>query len=327
MEDRFGGDRRKHPRFERDEKFKVFAGGGQRHVVKALNQGPGGAFLMVERVIKPGTMIVVERSIPGQVGSGNPHIVAKVLYFSLSPNIGVGVKWMKAISPEGISRLRSFLAHVASIEIEEDALVDLPAMADELPVSYDFTTKKVAIEKQLAAQKDDRVVSMFGIKVRGDALDRVDNMGVSVIQSEAPRQKRVVMSEDDQFKGREDSQEDPLQAAKEMEQRLKILRRRKEIRVKVSVLFEGRKFPAFALAVESKGVYIESDDPLPAVKKRVLVQFPLELGEAEIPVIIVGEVSKSLRNRTTDQYGVDLKIITVNEGEQPGAFKQYLKSL
>ena len=326
MEDRFGGDRRKQPRFERGEKFKVFAA-GQRHVVKALNQGPGGAFLMVERVIKPGTMVVVEPAVPGQVGTGHPHIVAKVLYFSLSPNIGVGVKWMKAICHEGVSRLRSFLAHTVSVEISDEKLVDLPTVAEELRVSYDFATKKVAIEKRLATEKDDRVVSMFGIKVRGDALDRVDNMGVAVIQSEAPRQKRVVMSEDEQFKGREDSREDPLQAAKEMEQRLKIMRRRKEIRVKVSVLFEGRKYPAFALAIESKGVYVESDDPLPAVKKRVLVQFPLEMGDSEVPIIIVGEVAKALRNRATDQYGVDLRIVTVNEGEQPGIFKQYLKSL
>ena len=326
MEERFGGDRRKHPRFERGEKFKVFAG-GQRHVVKALNQGPGGAFLLVERVIKPGTMVVVEPAVPGQVGTGHPHIVAKVLYFSLSPTIGVGVKWMKAICHEGVSRLRSFLAHTVSIEISDEALQALPAVADELPVSYDFATKKVAIEKQLAVEKDDRVVSMFGIKVRGGALDRVDNMGVSVIQSEAPRQKRVVMSEDDQFKGREDSREDPLQAAKEMEQRLKILRRRKEINVNVSVLFEGRKYPSRAIAIESKGLYVEAEEPLLAVKKRVLVQFPLELGDDEVPIIIVGEVSKTLRNRATGHYGVDLRIVTVNEGEQPGIFKQYLRSL
>lgn len=324
----FGDDRRKHPRFERGDKFKCFVG-GQRFTAQAVNQGPGGAFIETDRVVKPGSLIILEVAQAGMAdsGGGRPHIVGKVLYFALKPSRGIGVQWIKAVSLDGVAGLQMFLADYFGVELTEEALSALPGVANELPVSYDFTSKRVLIERALAAKKEDKMVSFFGVKVRGGALDKLDSMDVKVIASEAPRQKRVVMDEEEQLKHRDESEEDPLEVAKQMEKRLKIIRRRKEVKEPATVLADGKKYEGMAIAADSSAIYIEGHKPYPAVQKRVLVHFPIKTDRGEFKIIIVGEVTDLLQNRSRKQFGADIKIITLNEGEKPGIFKEYIRSL
>lgn len=325
--DFFGDDRRKHPRFERGDKFKCFAG-GQRFSAVAVNQGPGGAFLETERIFKPGSLVVIEQSSTGYSdGGAKPHIVGKVLYFGFKPTRGIGLEWIKAVSLEGLESLMTFLADYFGVELTEQMVQQLPSAAREMPISFDFNTQRLLVERSLIAKKDDSMVNLFGVKVRGGALDKLDNMDVKVIASESPRQKRVVMSEEDQYKHRDDSSEDPLEVAKQMEKRHKIIRRRKECKEEVTMLADGQKYEGSAIAVDTSALYVEGSLPFPNIRKRVLVHFPIQAESGAVKIIIVGEIMDSLHNRARQMYGVDVKIITLNEGDKKGIFKEYLRSL
>lgn len=325
--DFFGDDRRRQPRFERGDKFKCFAG-GQRFTAVAANQGPGGAFLETERIFKPGSLVVLEQATTGYSdGGGKPHIVGKVLYFGFKPTRGIALEWVKAVCLSGVEPLGVFLVDYFGVELTEEMMQQLPGTARELPISFDFNTQRLLVERSLMTKRDDSMVNLFGVKVRGDALDKLDNMDVKVIASESPRQKRVIMSEDEQFKHRDDSGEDPLEIAKQMEKRLKIIRRRKECQEPVTMLADGKKHEGSAIAVDSSAIYVEGSKPFPDVRKRVLLHFPVHSDSGEVKIIIVGEIMDSLQNRARQMYGVDVKIITLNEGDKKGIFKEYLRSL
>lgn len=320
-----GDNRRKHPRFERGDRFRCFYA-GQKFMVKAVNQGPGGAYLEIPKVIKPGTILVLEDPASESVGTKN-HLVAKVLYFSVKPVAGVGVQWLKAVAPEGVDRLAAFLNRVLQLELSSADTDKLGGAARELPVTYDFATGRIAVEKALAAKKEEKFVSLFGIKVREGALAKVDSMGVQLVQSEAPRQKRVIMGEDQGLASRDTSREDPLEVAKQMRDRLRILQTKKEIKEEVALIVEGVKVPARVIGVDSKALFVESDQVLPPEGKRVLLHFTIKMKTLTHPIVIVGEVTWRIRNRSSGREEADVKIITVNEGDRVGIFRQYVHQL
>jgi hypothetical protein len=320
-----GDDRRKKDRVDFQEKFRCFVG-GKRFVTQTLNVSPGGAFLETDRVIKPGSVMVLEQVKPGY-DERPPHLVAKVLHFAMSPAMGVGLQWVKVISENGIANLRSFLNEVLGIEIDQFEISKLPVVAEENPVSYDFATGRVRLERVKREKKEDKIVSMFGIKVSERAMDKLGLSSVKVVHSEAPKQKRAVVDRDDSMVSRVEGNEDPLEAAKQMEEWMRLKRVGKRIKVNVVLVFEGKNVKASALAISSNSMFVQAPERLPAPGKRILVQFPIETAKRIVKIILVVELKKALRDRTSGDWGASLKIVTMNEGENQGMFKRYIKNL
>jgi len=320
-----GDDRRKKDRADFQEKFRCFVG-GKRFTTQTLNVSPGGAFLETDRVIKPGSIMVLEQVKPGY-DQRPPHLVAKVLYFAMTPAMGVGLMWIKVISENGIGNLRAFLQEVLGLEIDQFEISKLPVVAEESPVSYDFATGRVRMERVKREKKEDKIVSMFGIKVSERTMDKMGLSSVKVVHSEAPKQKRAIVDRDDSLHSRVDGTEDPLEAAKQMEEWMRLKRIGKRINAKVVLAYDGKNTKASAHAISSSSMFVQSPDRLPEPGKRILVQFPIETAKRVVKIIIVAELQKSLRDRTSGDWGAALKIVTLNEGDNQGMFKRYIKNL
>lgn len=320
-----GDDRRKRDRLDCQESFRCFVG-GKRFVTQTLNVSPGGAFLETDRVIKPGSVMVLEQAKPGY-DERPPHLVAKVLHFVMIPVMGVGLQWVKVISENGIGNLRRFLNDVLGIEIDQFEISKLPVVAEENPVSYDFATGRVRMERVKREKKEDKIVSMFGIRVSERAMDKLGLSSVKVVHSEAPKQKRAVVDRDESLSTRVEGNEDPSEAARQMEEWIRLKRMGKRINAKVVLVFDGKNVKASALAISSNSMFVQSPERLPEAGKRILVQFPIETAKRVVRIIIVVELKKALRDRTSGDWGGSLKIVTLNEGDNQGMFKRFIKNL
>jgi hypothetical protein len=115
MLDWIGDDRRRSNRAAAESKFRCYLS-GKRLQANALNISSTGAFLALDRVVRPGTPVVMELMRPGQSGR-SPALVGEVVHFALKPVMGAGVKWVKAVSEEGLDDLQEFLKNFLGFEI------------------------------------------------------------------------------------------------------------------------------------------------------------------------------------------------------------------
>jgi len=326
MSDRLGGERRKLPRDDTDVKFKCFVS-GRRFVAGAVNMGPGGAFIRTDRVVRPGSIIIMELVQTGYAES-IPHLVGRIAHFAISPEMGAGVKWVKAIAPGGLSQLRQYLTEVLEIEVPRSEVSRLPVAAEEHPVSYDFASQALNMEKRREPrERSEKIVSMFGIKVKEATMDRLGIGDVRVVHSEAPKQKRATIGDGVSMRSRDEGDIDPLDAAKELEEWMRLKRVGKKVDAEVLMVFEGKNIEGNALSMSANTIWIQSQNEPPDAGKRLLIQFPIELAKKVIRVIIVAEVQKRLINRSRDGWGLSVKVITVNEGDDIGAFNRFLTNL
>jgi hypothetical protein len=320
-----GGTRRKHERRTIDERFKCFSA-GRRFLGKVTNISAGGCFLELDRVMHPGTVVIVELASQAY-GEKAPHLVGLLVHMVMKPVVGAGIRWVKVVAPGGARQLKQFLTDWLQIELAQSEFGQIPPTAREHPVSYDFATGIISLEKKREAKKDDKIVSMFGIKVKDSTMQKLGLADVKVVHSDAPKQKRAVVGEDQSMATRDDEREDPLAAAKELESWLTLKRAGKKIQEQVVMVYEGRNVPAQALSINPTALWVECKDKPPEEQKRLLIQFPVEMAKKTVNVIIVGEVQKRLRNRTHDGWGVSIKIVTFNEGDNVGIFQRYMKNL
>jgi len=326
MPEWIGGDRRRAPRYEKGQKFGCYSG-GKRFLARAVNQGPGGAFLEVERILTPGAVLIVEPLVP-DFGGRLPHLVATVAYFNFKPSMGAGVRWIKAICPTGVSDLRKFLQETIELTVPLSEVSRLPVMAEEMPVSYDFATGHLSMErKREEAPKDERVVSLLGVKIKERALDKLGIKDVRVVHSDAPKQKRAIVGEDTSLETRDSSREDPMEAARELEEWMRLKTLGRSINEDVTLAYDGRSVGGKAVSVAEKSVAVMMKMHPPDKGKRVLIQYGVPSGGDRVKVILVTEVSHVIRDRATGEWGMGGRILITNEGDNPGIFKKYLKSL
>ncbi len=318
-----GHERRKHRRIESSLSFNCFIP-GRRFTAPVRDLGLGGAFLLMDRVVKPGTIVVLEQARPDFTGHP-PHLVAKVNYFAIKPRPGAGLSWLKAIAPAGLAQLQEFLAETVGFSIPRNELARLPASFQEAAVSWDFVLERVAMER-LKQAKEDKVVSMFGIRVSEQTLEKLGLDQVRVIHSEAPKQKRAIVGEDDSLDTRDNGTVDPLEAAKTLEEWLRFKKTGRTVRDRVVVAFEGRSMEALAVAISLNYVFLESRSPFPDRGKRVIVRYPIETAGTRVDIIIIGEVEKALVDPTADLRAAYLRVVTLNEGRQVGVFKRYVRT-
>lgn len=323
-----GGDKRSTPRDDTSAKFKCFAA-GRRFVSDAVNLSSGGAFVQTDRVVRPGTVIILEEAKQGYA-EAVPHLVGTVVHFAMAPIMGAGIKWVKAIAPGGLEDLTVLLSELLGVEVPSGELARIPKSAREHPVSYDFASGSLNMERRREPkQESERLVSMFGIKVKEATMDKLGIGDVRVVHSEAPKQKRATIGEDDASLSTRTRNEDvdPLQAARELEDWMRFKRVGKKIDATVLLVFEGKNVEGQALSIASNSVWVQSASEPADLNKRLLIQFPIETAQKVIRIIIVGEVQKKLRNRSRDGWGASIKIVTLNEGDNVGAFKRYIGNL
>jgi hypothetical protein len=319
-----GHERRKHERLASSQSFNCFAG-GRRFTTSVRDVSLGGAFLLVDRVLKPGTIIVLEQAKPDFTGRP-AHLVAKVNYFAIKPQTGAGLSWLKAIAPAGLAQLQELLSDTLGFSIPRNELARLPATFQEAAVSWDFNLERVAMERIKQQVKEDKVVSMFGIRVREQTLEKLGLDQVRVVHSEAPKQKRAIVGDDETLQAREDASIDPLEAARTLEDWLRFKKTGRAVRDKVVVACEGKSMEAVAVSVNLNNIFLESHNPFPEKGKRVLIRYPLDTAGTKIDVIVVGEIEKPLVDRTAELCAAYVRIVTLNEGSQVGLYKRYVRA-
>jgi len=304
--------------------FNCFAA-GRRFTVSVADISEGGAFLLVDRVLKPGTVVVLEQAKPNFSGQP-PHLVARVAYFAIKPHTGAGLSWVKAIAPAGLGQLKEILMETLGVSIPENELARLPLSFEERTVSWDFALKRVAMERQQAQAPEDKIVSMFGIRVREQTLEKLGLDQVRVVHSEAPKQKRAIIGDDSNLDARDDVSGDPMEAARVLEDWLRFKKSGRAVRDKVVVAFEGRSTEAVAVSVNLNNIFLESHTPFPEKGKRVLVRYPLAVAGTSIDIIVVGEIERPLTDRTADLHAAYVRVVTLNEGSHVGLFKRYVRA-
>jgi hypothetical protein len=326
MLDWIGGERRREVRVDTEDKFRCFMS-GRRFQTSATNISAGGAFVRLDRVVRPQTTLVMELVQEGRT-LRSPALVARVVYFTIKPVMGAGVQWLRIVSQDGLSALRSFLRERFEMDVPDAELRRFSSLADqEHPMSFDFKTGILNLEKARDSQRKDKIVSMFGIKVSERTMDRLGLGNVRFVQSEAPSKKRAVLREEDSLVGRDDSGEDPLEAARRLEEWMRLKRHGRPIDVQVVLAYQGRNVSARAMSISTTYLFVEAPERLPEPGTRLLVRFPVKTATERVPIIIVAEVVKSLRGSRTEEWGSSLKIVTLNEGERIGIFNRYVSTL
>jgi hypothetical protein len=324
MDEWIGTDRRVSERLETEERFRCFVA-GRRFQGKTLNISAGGCLLIVDRIVKTGSIIVLEQ-IRTAYGYNPPLLIGKVIHFRFAPEMGAGVKWVKIVSEDGIGTLREFIRERLDVDVPMAELRRLKVEERGQPISYDFEEQRLTFEKSRTKSSEDRLVSMLGIKVSERAIDRLGLADVRIVQSEAPKQKRALLREDDNLKGRVSGQLNAEQEAKRLEEWLRLKKAGQPIEADIVAAFDGNNVSACVTSVTINSMFIEAKQRLPEVGNRMLIRFPIRLAKARFQIVIVTEVQRMLSN-SSGGFGASVKIITINEGDNPGCFKRYVETL
>jgi len=319
----FGHERRRHDRVESNQSFNCFTA-GRRFTAPVADISLGGAFLLVDRVLKPGAVLIMEQAKPDFTGRP-AHLVARVLHFSIKPRTGAGLTWVKAIAPAGLPQLQELLMETLGFSIPQNELTRLSVTFQESAVSWDFNLQRVAMERTIAPQQEDKVVSIFGIRVKERAVGKLGLDQVRVVHSEAPKQKRAIIGDDDSLSARDDTTVDPMEAARTLEDWLRFKKSGRAVRDKVIVACGGRSQEALVVSANLNNLFLESPGAFPEKGKRVLIRYPIDTAGTKFDVIVVGEIEKALADRTTGIFGAYVRVVTLNEGSQVGLFKRYVR--
>jgi len=319
-----GAERRRGPRYASTGKLVLHLAGGQKVTGQVVDKGPCGAFIESTKVVRPGTIIVVEEVSSAEI-SVRPHLVSRVVRYVLTPKPGAGIEWVKAVAPDGIGQLVSLMKNVACLELDR-ALVDpFRTVLKDTAVSYDFSTGRVMVEKALAERQNERWVNLYGVRVKERAVSAMDTMGVKVVQSEAPKQRRAVINEEESLASREDAPVDPQSAARDLEDRMRLIAGKKQVNDPVTALYEGVRIQAKAIAVDGTMVFLDSVQQMPQERERLMVYYTIPTKHGPQTVAIVGEVARRFTNRATRHFEAAVKILTVNEGANKGIFWLFVK--
>lgn len=320
-----GDERRTHERVSSEVKFRCYLS-GKRFQADVQTISAKGAFVALDRVVRPGASIVMELLRPGKMERA-PALVAQVVHFALKPVMGAGLQWARAVSEDGLDELHSFLQEFLGLEIDVAETHRFSAREEHSQtVGYDFRSGLLSVEKR-TTQSGDKIVSMFGIKVSERMMEKLGMEEVRVVQSAAPKKKRAVLHDQDAAVGEEEPVEDPAVVAKRSEEWMRLRQLGRSLEVPVVLAFEGRNLNGRTASISPKGFFVQAKERLPAPGARVLVRFPVKTEEAEVSIIIVAEVAQTLRGPRGVDWGSSMKIVTVNEGDNPGIFRRYVATV
>ena len=152
MGERDEEERRQHPRYGQGSRFHVHAPGGPPQLSRAENQGPGGAFIPVQRPVPVGSHLVIEAHEP--MVKGPPVLlVAEVMYCREIPTPGIGIQWRYAVCLDGIDHLAAFLEVHFHLFLDPKRLGSYERGLLEAAIRYEFLVGSVnPIAAEVAAQ-------------------------------------------------------------------------------------------------------------------------------------------------------------------------------
>ncbi|MFH1529565.1 MAG: hypothetical protein ABIK09_02400 [Pseudomonadota bacterium] len=316
-------EKRTHLRWESSRKFYAVVK-GRRITVLAKNLSLGGAFLATETIVRPGKVLVLEA--PEAMGAGPPvcTIAAKVVHFTMLPEFGAGATWVRAMCSEGMRPLRAWLADLLKFEIPDPVAHQVPMELWGKPLYWDFRRGRFFVDEAAIERTRTRTAEQGSLKVKESLWEQLGK--VRVVYSEAPSQKRATMDHDVSIETRTSGKDDETSAsAKDLSRWLRISRKRRATDLQAIITRLNVRMSGRVTGLDREGLVVEVANRPPPPGNRVMVDVKIEFQGMTFPVRFACEIEDVVERRDTGLWGLDLRIISTNEGPQPGILRAWLK--
>lgn len=318
-------EKRKHPRVESELKIYAVVK-GKRLTLVAKDISMGGVFLATDSILRPGTVLVLEPA--GKMGQGPAvvSIAAKVVHFTMLPEFGAGMSWVRAMSGEGMRPLRAWLEEVLDFTIPDEVAHQIPMALWGKPLYWDFRrgrffVDEAAVDRSLRRQESE--TSIHGTKVKESLWEQLGK--VRVVYSEAPAQKRATVDRDVSIETRADKESDDASStAKELNRWIHMARKRRPADLQAILQRMNIRLSGRVVGLDGEGLFVEVQHRPPPPGNRIMVDVKLEYQGTTYPVRFICEIDDVLERRDTRMFGLDLRTISVSEGSQRGILRAWL---
>ena len=286
-------EKRRSERYALREMFHCFVG-GQKILSLALDQGGGGAFLTMNALPNPGTVMVLE--VESDLQQRQVFLVAEVARRQLHPVKGVGVRWLRAVGLGSPDNLLGFVEHHLRVPVD-----NLRSQGHEVLTSgqrpvIDFEAGVLRIMSRGAQEQE-----------LGELLRRGVARPVVAEPSDGPPPIP------------EDTVEDLSEDMVEITDGLGI----KKVDQEVTYRFGGQAHKGLLRFASLTAFVIESTCPLPGRNGRLYVEWSDENRDGVGEVVLRGEVDRETIS-PSGTWRVEARITALSEGGRPGLYKEFL---
>ncbi|MBM4370697.1 MAG: hypothetical protein FJ098_03540 [Deltaproteobacteria bacterium] len=387
MADPPGPERRVHPRYSPGDHFDVFTGAPRPDDAVARDQGPGGAFLPVRRLLPEGSLLILDVHEPEAVRRAPPVLLlAEVVYAKEAPVQGIGIRWKHALCLDGLDHLSMFLEAHFHLFLDPRKIGAFHREQLDGALQYDFhfgTLRPIAEETLEAWRQAERINDIqypqkflpkahhieTRARVKGEGrgapkppapglpatgweepeVQDLKGPPVGFEDARSPARKAATPAGAAPVKAARDSVDeaqdatdlgfdDFIQEAPSREVAVssapigdwaQAVRQRLAVKVPVRLLamVGDETFPGVVRNVSTTHLLVLVDAATVFRKDRLVVRFPLSLGPISVLLVFVGTVTRIVRDRKSEQIGLDLTIDTVDEGGRPGIFREFVHAL
>ena len=317
-------EKRVHPRWESSRVFYTVLK-GRRITVTAKNLSMGGTFLATESIVRPGKVLVLEPPEGMDAGAPSCTIAAKVVHFTMLPEFGAGATWVRAMCAAGMRPLRLWLETLLRLEIPDSSANQIPMVLWDKPLYWDFRRGRFFVDEAATERARARPAetSIHGVKVKESLWEQLGK--VKVVYSEAPSQKRATMDNDVSISTRATEEEDVTSASvKDLNRWMRISRKRRRADLPAIVSRLNIRLSGRVIGLDGEGLVVEVTHRPPPPGNRVMVDAKLDFQDMAFPVRFACEIDDVVERRDTGLWGLDLRIISINEGAQRGILQAWL---
>lgn len=335
-----GQERRKFPRFAGGT---VFTGVGPDGALQgqSLDQGPGGAFLETTEPVRAESKLVLTVHDPFE-REQPVALIARVVHATETPKMGVGIEWQTALCPFGVTRLKQFLDTHFHLVIDPHKTGAFAASELDRAVVYDFRFGTVEPAKSEQMEEIEQADTFYGLKVGGGFLPKAQYMEIKLVaaggdQTSKPLRKELAMDMNAckllERYGCGEVVTQPLSidrgdsagvSDEELDQWKYELKKRKKVSLPATLTLGGNQFACLLKHVVREAAFLLAEGVKPARADRVVLEVPITICDRSQNVMLVGEVTRTARDRHTRKVAVDVKIMSVDEGRNEGILEQFL---
>jgi hypothetical protein len=337
-------DRRRYPRFPGGT---MFSGAGPTGNIKAtsVDQGPGGAFLETVEALKPDSQIILTVHDPFE-REQPVALIARVTHCTTLPRVGIGIEWVSAVCPFGIERLKQFLGAHFHLLVDPRIAGALEASQLSQSLTYDFRYGTLEVTTEETHEAVNAADTFYGLKLGGSFLPKAQFMEVKVLRSggaHTPRALRAEASMDVNAFGlmvkygpgevpstgpvSVDAEPSSVEGVPDREQWKSELRRRRKATLAGTVSVAGQKLPCVLTHLSREAVFLMHEGQCPEMGDRVIVELQPTVGPVSARIVIMGAVARILKDKGGSKFGLDVRVLSLDEGKHPGFFDQLLMAL
>jgi len=338
-------EKRRYPRYPGGAIFSGAGPGGRIHAASA-NQGPGGAFLESVEPMRPDSRVYLTVHDPFE--RDQPVVlIARVTHATTVPTTGVGLEWLTAVCQFGLDRLKKFLD--AHFHLLVDPQRSGAHVASELTgcVSYDFKYGTVEPTEHQVLEELEHADTFYGLKLGGSFLPKAQFMEVKVQRSggsvvsaafrresgmdlaaldhmtryghgEAPPTGPVAMEPADKALPMTDEERDAWRWD---------LKRRRRASLPAEMTVSGKRLRCVVTHLARDAVFLMYEGEPASRDDRVVLEIQATVGVNFQRIVLVADVTRVVRDRKQGRVGVDTRVVSIDEGKNPGFFDQLLLAL